>query len=456
MRSLLGQFVPAPTVPPFGAPTVTPAPPPEASLGDPSMWQPQGREITREIADQLGPPQAPPPDADAIVRGAQSAADTRAAQPRQPGFLERLGGDPMFQAGLAILGTAPGGNWGPAGVQALQGATRSRREQTEYERLQGRRTVMDRIWREAFGADGQHNASHPLMQGLPPEMASTVFAMGPEAGLPALQQWQMFRGRQAEQARIRQANLAQFGIGGQPQPPAASEGSGVEGLRAQAGLPETTPGGQVPGAVPWPGAAPPPTGAPGGEPTVRIGNVTMPISQARALATASDEGTRQVITQAITAAERQGQVPEAIRTRALTTDQSYRTITGALGDYVRLVEQAGMSGASWPGTTRDAIMRARTNLLLQLKEMYNLGVLNGPDLALMEGMIPDPTISVSGVVGQGSAADRAKAAADQLRRELGRVRANALGAAGMPVPGDGQQPPGMTRLRFNPQTGQIE
>lgn len=464
VQQMLGSFMPAPPVPvapPFGAPTVTPEP---GSLGHPmgaSELQPPGIDITRELAG-AGLPQAQPPpvDADAIVRGAEGAAADRAGQPQPPGYIERLMQNPAFLAGLSILGTAPGGNWGPNAVQAMTGAQRAQREQTEYQRVQSRRTIQDRVWREAFGTNGQPNAEHPLLRGVPPEMAQTVFAMGPEEGLPALQRLAFSRAQQQEQIRLREANLAMFGLGPQQAPQASEEdqlrtrlGGLAEGtgslppVAPPSGLPGGPPQGGLPPVTPPPGSgvsiAPPSTGgrppqAPSGgraEPTVTIGNRTMPVSTARALATTLPDGARHVVEQAIASAERDAQVPEAIRTRALTADASYRTITGALGDYVRLVEQAGISGASWPGATRDAIVRSRTNLLLQLKEMHNLGVLNGPDLTLMENLIPDPTISVGNVVGQGSVAERARRAADQLRRELDRMRASALGAAGMQVPG---------------------
>lgn len=51
----------------------------------------------------------------------------------------------------------------------------------------------------------------------------------------------------------------------------------------------------------------------------------------------------------------------------------------------------------WPGTRRDALSIAHRDLQMQLKELYNLGVLNGPDLALMNEILINPT-SVGGNV----------------------------------------------------------
>jgi hypothetical protein len=472
MPSSTGDFVPAPpvpTVPPFGAPTVTPAPE-SGSFGHPmgqSELQPMGQDLVRESG--LTPPPAPTPDADAIVRGAQSAADERTAtQQAQPGYFERLMSNPAFLAGLSILGTAPGGNWGPAGAQAATQAIRAGREGEEWRRLQARRTTMDRIWREAFGANGSPNATHPLLQGVPPEMAQTIYAMGAEEGLPALQRWQMFRGQQSEQLRIQQlqeeARMRMYGMGGQPPP--GGDGLAVatgDRLRAGAGLPGITDtSGIVPPTPPPTGGPPstspggPPSGPPGGEPVIRIGNVSMPLSVARARALATPHaGERTVLEQAIAAAERDVQTPQATRQRAIQTNSAYGTISGALTDYVRLVEQAGMTGASWPGAMRDAIVRARTDILLQLKEAYNLGVLNGPDYELMSSMLFDPTISFGNIVGHGSVADRARAGADHIRRILQRTRDNAFTAAGMQVPdagtGSSQPPPegGFSIRRIN-------
>jgi hypothetical protein len=503
VRSLLGSFTPAPpppgapTVPPFGAPIVTPAPPSGGSfsgaLGE-SEIQPEGRSVSMPI------PEAPPINADAIVRGAQqAAADRTAGQPRQPNFLDRLMQNPAFLAGLSILGTAPGGNWGPAGAQAASQAFRSQRERTEFERLQNRRSVMDRVWREAF-PNGAPNLQHPLMQGLPPEMAQTIFAMGPEEGLQQLQRWQFFRGQQAEQRRIRQAELSAFGIGPPPStPPPSGDGMEVatgDRLRTGAGLGAiqdtsgvTAPPSGPPSIAPPPGSgvgiaqpppapapSPPPRSGPSAEPMVRIGTREMPVSQARALALATpDAGMRSVMEEAIKAAERNAQPPEAIRTRALQTDTAFRTISGALQNYVDLVKRTGITAL--PGQDSDAVKQARTDLLLQLKELYNLGVLNGPDLALMEGMVHDPSVGIGGFGPGGmvpgisgfsnlftSPGNRAEAMAGQLMTMLLRIRNSAAGAAGMPpitAPGGGSGGGGTgggggATRRYNPQTGRLE
>ncbi|HEY7690471.1 MAG TPA: M15 family metallopeptidase [Dongiaceae bacterium] len=137
-----------------------------------------------------------PPNPDAIMAGATAA---QAARPQPRGLWESIEGgltSPLFMAGLSILGTPPGGAWGPAGAQAAAQAQRSRREQSEYERTQQRRTVMDRIWGEAFPG-GQPNMQHPLLTGQTPQVAAMIAGLGPEAALPLLAKSAMER-RQLE------------------------------------------------------------------------------------------------------------------------------------------------------------------------------------------------------------------------------------------------------------------
>ena len=49
----------------------------------------------------------------------------------------------------------------------------------------------------------------------------------------------------------------------------------------------------------------------------------------------------------------------------------------------------------WPGKRKDELGIAHRDLQMQMKELYNLGVLNGPDLDLMNQILIDPT-SASG------------------------------------------------------------
>lgn len=186
------RSAPAPPPAPFGVPTGIGSDaarvPGQPDAGPPGV-PPFGAETTP----------APQPDADAIVSGARAAHSTvppYVAPQEQPGFAERLMSNPAFLAGLSILGTAPGGNWGPAGAQAFAQAQRSRREQEQYQRQQQQRANMDRIWGEAF-PNGQPNLQHPLLAGQSPQVAAMIAGLGPEAALPLLAKSAMER-RQLE------------------------------------------------------------------------------------------------------------------------------------------------------------------------------------------------------------------------------------------------------------------
>lgn len=63
------------------------------------------------------------------------------------------------------------------------------------------------------------------------------------------------------------------------------------------------------------------------------------------------------------------------------------------------------------------------NLMLQAKEAYNLGVLNGPDLAILQDVVQDP-VSIMGTVTSNDALARQ---ATSLRRIMNKVKAANLG-----------------------------
>ena len=123
-----------------------------------------------------------------------------------------------------------------------------------------------------------------------------------------------------------------------------------------------------------------------------------------------------------------GGVTTKMRNDAVAAQQSFNNLNTALDDYKALVSKTGVS--LLPGAENDQIAQARTNLQLQLKELYNLGVLNGPDLSLMENMIFDPQVSwnpmntagklysAAGGWGSSSIEDRATASIDNLKKTL--------------------------------------
>jgi hypothetical protein len=136
--------------------------------------------------------------------------------------------------------------------------------------------------------------------------------------------------------------------------------------------------------------------------------------------------------------------PEAVRSRAHTTVQAYNTIVPLLDQYAALIQRTG--SVALPGRDRDAVEQSRRYIQLQLKELEQLGALTGPDVAYLEGLLPDPTVNMTGGGPAGlfpsfgnawDTAGRTKAAVDQLKGFLRQRAAQAAQAAGLPQPGGG-------------------
>lgn len=116
------------------------------------------------------------------------------------------------------------------------------------------------------------------------------------------------------------------------------------------------------------------------------------------------------------------------KTQALTSSEqskaqnailSYRSIEPTIGVYRELVEQGGFGLT--PSAQQDVLRQTQTNLMLQMKELFNLGVLNGPDLDLMEKMVYDvtsPTNYATSVIGGQDPKERFNANMDNLERQL--------------------------------------
>ena len=161
----------------------------------------------------------------------------------------------------------------------------------------------------------------------------------------------------------------------------------------------------------------------------------------------------------------------------MRVDQAYRTLETALDRYAGLVERTGMN--ILPGQEADSIAAERTNIQLQLKELFNLGVLNGPDLMLMEQMLPDPRVNLLSGMNPwgtssmglenipllgGDAAARVSAGVNRLKEILRELRNSQVGAVGLPpIPppsGAGRAStggaPAARRRRYNPATGELE
>lgn len=87
------------------------------------------------------------------------------------------------------------------------------------------------------------------------------------------------------------------------------------------------------------------------------------------------------------------------------------------------------------------------NMMLQAKEAYGLGVLNGPDFHVLTGVITDPR-SMTGVITSSGSLDKQASELDRIMSGIGAVTATQRPSA-----------PGKTtskRLKFNQSTGALE
>ena len=75
---------------------------------------------------------------------------------------------------------------------------------------------------------------------------------------------------------------------------------------------------------------------------------------------------------------------------------AYRSILADLDDYNKLVQDGGV--AVLPSKQKDSIDVSRRHLQMQMKELYNLGVLNGPDLELMDTILLNPNGMVNKIL----------------------------------------------------------
>jgi hypothetical protein len=131
---------------------------------------------------------------------------------------------------------------------------------------------------------------------------------------------------------------------------------------------------------------------------------------------------------------------ETQRNRKASVDQAFSALNTELDRYAELVGQYGIE--AMPGKGKDQLNAVRQGVMLQMKELFNLGVLNGPDLSLMERMIFDPTLDVGKEGGWanvpdqiwtgafGGAKGRADSSVAELKRMLGSIRDSVHGSTG--------------------------
>lgn len=117
---------------------------------------------------------------------------------------------------------------------------------------------------------------------------------------------------------------------------------------------------------------------------------------------------------------------------------------GALGsaidEYVKALDGFGVTDMARPDR-RAAMGTKYNNMMLQAKEAYNLGVLNGPDYDILQSVIKDPTklgsVTVSNEALKGQAIELKRMmqkTAEAVRAAHGRPGA-AAGGGGRPAPG---------------------
>jgi hypothetical protein len=125
---------------------------------------------------------------------------------------------------------------------------------------------------------------------------------------------------------------------------------------------------------------------------------------------------------------------ETVTNRKVAVKNAVGAINDQLSRYEELVGKYGVEAV--PGPAKDQLLTVRRGLQLQLKELFNLGVLNGPDLDLMDSMLWDPSVGGSGAGNipsqvytgmTGGAKERAKTSAAELRRIIKSIEDNVEG-----------------------------
>lgn len=171
-----------------------------------------------------------------------------------------------------------------------------------------------------------------------------------------------------------------------------------------------------------------------------------------------------------------GKLPAAVATKNKEIEIAATNLDQALADYEALVvggerrdgTTAPGTGYAFTGTERDAVNTARRNIQMQMKELFTLGAITGPDMQILNDMLVDPTASAGPInsfnpisdergmfsvlantaghyAGLGTGmADRVKANTKQLREQFRQMvmnRGGAVPAAGTPPPAGGRPDP---------------
>jgi hypothetical protein len=129
---------------------------------------------------------------------------------------------------------------------------------------------------------------------------------------------------------------------------------------------------------------------------------------------------------------------------------SYRSILTGLDDYNSLVQKGG--AALMPGKQKDSIDVSRRHLQMQMKELYNLGVLNGPDLELMDTILLNPNGVVNKILDVTGIADTESRVASnvelvkKLMTEMVEPKLKSMGLVPEDVSPKADKPPSVTEM----------
>lgn len=106
-----------------------------------------------------------------------------------------------------------------------------------------------------------------------------------------------------------------------------------------------------------------------------------------------------------------------------------RNVQEAARDYMAKLQNWSKTDMLSP-TQRATMGSAYNNLMLQAKEAYNLGVLNGPDYDILQSVVADPTKLKSALI----PTDALTKQAQELQRIAGNIEAQVLRSHGKPAP----------------------
>jgi hypothetical protein len=105
--------------------------------------------------------------------------------------------------------------------------------------------------------------------------------------------------------------------------------------------------------------------------------------------------------------------------------QALANVTDAIAGFKQTL--SGTGSRVMPGVDKSTLETSYENLQLQMKELFNLGVLNGPDLALMRRVLSNPT-DIKGRMLAGGSADeqtrRTQAQIAEVEKIIAKYQAN--------------------------------